>query len=640
MSTKPTKIKINRKAINLTQSKIYKLKHVSNEHPIVFIGMGTCGLASGAQATYNTFINEIQKYKLTVEIIPVGCIGACFCEPIVDIKLPGKARIVYKQITKEKVHDVIQKTIQKGEIIQDWILGQYPALSTDKSFKEVPLVKDFHYFKDQKKFVLSRCGIVNPESIEEYIAYENGFKALADLLEKNDPDSVIQDLKKSGLRGRGGAGFLTGMKWEFLRKAKSPDGKKYVIMNADEGDPGAFMDRALLESDPYSAIEGMAIMGFATGAQQGYIYCRAEYPLAIRNLENAITKSQELGVLGKNIFNSGFDFSLQIKKGAGAFVCGEETALIESIEGKRGQPRIKPPYPTNYGLWGHPTAVNNVETLAQIGKIFELGVDEYSSWGTEKSKGTKVFALTGKIAYSGLVEVPMGVTIKDIIRIGGGIPNGKKFKAAQIGGPSGGCIPKELIDTPIDYEEIKKTGAIMGSGGLVVMDSDTCMVDTARFFMNFIQEESCGKCIPCREGTRRILESLEMLVTKPKNDVEVLKRMKAFMRVEQLSEVIKDTALCGLGNSAPNPVLSTLKYFRDEYEAHLYEYKCPAKSCVGLLSFKINTENCIGCGLCKLNCPNDAILGEKKQPHYIVEEKCIKCGLCESNCKFDAVYLE
>ena len=637
--TKKKESKIDRSVITLTPEKVKEIKHIGNSEPIIFIGMGTCGLAAGAQNTYNALINEIHKYQLNVKVIPVGCVGACFAEPILDIKMPGKARLVYENVTKDKVAEIIHRTLQKGEIIDDMIMAQYKS-EEDENYTNIIDINDYHYFKDQKKFVISRCGIVNPESLEEYIAYDDGYKALADVLEKYSPKKVIEEIKISGLRGRGGGGFPTGKKWEFAYNTKPEDGIKYIIMNADEGDPGAFMDRAVLESDPYSAIEGMAIMGYAIGAQTGFIYCRAEYPIAIRNLTKAINKTREKGLLGKNIMGSNFSFDIKIKKGAGAFVCGEETALIESIEGKRGTPRIKPPYPAVSGLWKRPTVVNNVETIAQLAKIINIGGKTFASWGTEGSKGTKVFSLTGKILYAGLVEVPMGTTIKDIVKIGGGIPDGKKYKAAQIGGPSGGCIPKSLINTPVDYEKIKEIGAIMGSGGLVIMDESICMVDTARFFIDFIQKESCGKCIPCREGTRRMLETLEKLVVKPKNDKEVVDRMKSMMVLERLVHVIQDTSLCGLGMTAPNSVSSTLKYFRDEYEAHLYENKCPAKYCIGLLEFKIDVEKCVGCGLCKLNCPNEAILGEKKQPHYIVEDKCIKCGLCKTNCKFDAVYLE
>ncbi|MCF2140018.1 MAG: 4Fe-4S binding protein [Candidatus Lokiarchaeota archaeon] len=639
---KITKEKIDKSPITLTKEQYYAAKHIQNSKPLIFIGMGTCGLASGAQSTYTTFRAELQKYKIDAEIIPVGCIGSCYLEPIVDIKLPKKARVAYQQITKEKVVEIIQKTIQKGEIIKDWVLGKYPVEenSGDEDFSDILPISANEFFKNQQKFVLSHCGVLNPRSIEEYIAYEQGFSAFANVLEQGNPQKVIDDIKSSGLRGRGGGGFPTGEKWQFCRNANSPDGQKYVICNADEGDPGAFMDRAVLESDPFSIIEGMLIMGYAIGATKGIIYCRAEYPIAIQQLTNAIEQSRKRGLLGKNILKSNFTFDIEIKKGAGAFVCGEETALMESIEGKRGMPRIKPPYPATVGLWGRPTNINNVETIAQIAKILNYGPKKFAQWGIDRSRGTKVFSLTGKICRAGLVEVPMGITIRDIVKIGGGIPNGHKFKAAQIGGPSGGCIPSHLIDTPIDYEQLKKVGAMMGSGGLVIMDDSTCMVDTARFFMKFIQDESCGKCIPCREGTRRLLETLTKLTQKPKNDQEVVDRMNNMISLEELAHVIKDTALCGLGISAPNPVLTTLKYFRSEYEAHLYENRCPAKACIGLLSFKIDAEKCIGCGLCKLNCPNEAILGEKKQAHYIIEEKCVKCGLCQSNCKFGAIFLE
>jgi NADH:ubiquinone oxidoreductase subunit F (NADH-binding)/Pyruvate/2-oxoacid:ferredoxin oxidoreductase delta subunit/(2Fe-2S) ferredoxin len=625
--------------IKPTPEQIKEFTHTANTKPLIFIGMGTCGLAGGSQATYSRFVSELQKYNIDADIISVGCIGCCWAEPIVDIKLPGKSRLVYSKVTEDKVVDIIQNTLQQQKVIPELVMGQYKSQS-DENFPDIPDISEHPFFVKQKKFVLSRCGVINPESLEEYFVYEDGYKALATVLEENDPIKVIEEIKASGLRGRGGAGFPTGTKWEMAYQSKSPDGKKFIIMNADEGDPGAFMDRSVLESDPFSALEGMAIAGFAIGAQKGYIYCRAEYPLAIRNLQTAIKIARKRNLLGDNILGSQFSFDLEIKKGAGAFVCGEETALIESIEGKRGMPRIKPPYPSTYGLFGRPTCVNNVETICQVAKILNYGAKEFAKIGTEKSKGTKVFALTGKIAKAGLVEVPMGTTIKEIIDIGGGIANGKKYKAAQIGGPSGGCIPRNLINTTVDYESLKAVGAMMGSGGLVIMDEDTCMVDTARYFMNFIQEESCGKCIPCREGTKRMLETLEKLVVKPKNDEDVINRMKSILYLERLAHVIQDSALCGLGMSAPNPVLSTLKYFRDEYEAHLYEDKCPSKYCGGLLQYKIDVKKCVGCGLCKLNCPNDAIMGEKKAPHYIVEERCIKCGMCKSNCKFDAVNVD
>jgi NADH:ubiquinone oxidoreductase subunit F (NADH-binding)/(2Fe-2S) ferredoxin len=633
-------VKVDWSNITLTKEQLKSAKRIANTKPIIFIGMGTCGLAAGSQDTYNTFMTELQKYKIDAEIVPVGCLGSCFCEPIVDIKMPGKARVVYQKITKEKVIELIQRTLQTGEIIQDWVMGQYSAEGGDTKYEKIPKIEEFHYFKNQKRFVLSRCGVINPNSFEEYLAVDNGYVSFGKALEDNNPQAIIDVLKTAGLRGRGGAGFPTSTKWELCRQAKGPDEKKYVIMNADEGDPGSFQNKTLLESDPFSAIEGMSIMAFAIGAQKGYIYCRAEYPLAIVNLNKAIKIAYEKGLLGKDILGSSFSFDLVVKAGAGAFVCGEETALIESIEGKRGMPRIKPPYPATYGLFGRPSVINNVETICQVSKILNLGGDKFAKWGTEGSHGTKVFSVTGKVNYPGLIEVELGTTINDIVDIAGGILGKAKFKAAQIGGPSGGCIPKFLIETQIDYESLKKAGAMMGSGGLVIMDENTCMVDTARFFMEFITKESCGKCIPCREGTKRILETLEKLVKKPKSDLDVVDRMKSIIGLEKLCSVIKDTALCGLGNSAPNPVLTTLNYFHDEYEAHLYEDKCPSKTCQGLLKFTIDTNKCVGCGLCRINCPTEAILGEKKAAHYVVQEKCIKCGLCRTNCKFDAVVVD
>jgi NADH:ubiquinone oxidoreductase subunit F (NADH-binding)/(2Fe-2S) ferredoxin/Pyruvate/2-oxoacid:ferredoxin oxidoreductase delta subunit len=624
--------------IKPSPEKINSVKRIGNTKPVIYIGMGTCGLAAGAQATYNTFQTELSKYKIEAEIIPVGCLGACYLEPIVDIKMPGKTRITFKKVTSDKVAELVQKVIQKNEIMKDLIIGQH-FQEGDTAYKEIPNIWDFAYFVKQKRIVLSRCGIINSESLDDYLVYD-GYKALAKVLEDANPAKVVDIIKQSGLRGRGGAGFPTWQKWQFCRDATSPDGKKYVIVNADEGDPGAFMNRLEMESDPFAIIEGLTIMGYAVESAQGYIYCRAEKPLAAKRIKTAIEIARQNNFLGKNILGSNFSFDIDLRLGAGAFVCGEETAMLESIEGKRGMPRIKPPYPATYGLFGRPTVINNVESVLNVGKIIVMGPTEFVKVGCDTAKGTKVFSLTGKITNPGLVEVPLGTTVKQVIEIGGGVANKKKYKAAQIGGPSGGCIPIQLIDTPIDYDSLKKVGAMMGSGGLVIMDEDTCMVDTARFFMNFIQEESCGKCIPCREGTRRMLETLEKIVRKPKTDLEVIDRLKSVMYLDRLANVIKDSSLCGLGQSAPNPVLSTLQYFRDEYEAHLYEDKCPAKYCGGLLEYKINVKACTGCGLCKLNCPNNAIVGEKKSPHYIVEEKCIRCGLCKQNCKFEAVNVE
>lgn len=492
----------------------------------------------------------------------------------------------------------------------------------------IPTYRELDFYKKQHRIALRNCGHIDPEEIKEYIG-RSGYQALARVMSQLTPEQVIEEVKVSGLRGRGGGGFPTGLKWQFARQASGD--VKYVICNADEGDPGAFMDRSILEGDPHTLIEGMAIAGYAIGAQEGYIYVRAEYPLAIKRLRTAIAQAQELGLLGEDIFSSGFNFRLHIKEGAGAFVCGEETALMASIEGKRGMPRPRPPFPANRGLWDKPSNINNVETYANVPAILLEGGKEYARVGTEKSKGTKVFALTGKIKNTGLVEVPMGISLREIIfDMGGGISSGKEFKAVQIGGPSGGCIPKELLDLPVDYDSLIQAGAMMGSGGLVVMDSDTCMVDLARFFLNFTQSESCGKCTPCREGTKRMLEILTRITQGEgrEEDLDLL---------EQLGETIKQTSLCGLGQTAPNPVLSTLRYFRHEYEAHIRQGRCPAGVCTALLKHSIIPDKCKGCTLCKKVCPVDAISGNVKEIHSIDQSKCINCSACMETCRFGAI---
>jgi NADH-quinone oxidoreductase subunit F len=490
----------------------------------------------------------------------------------------------------------------------------------------------------QRRIVLQNCGIINPDSLSEYIA-RGGYSALAKALAaKDDGQMVLDEVLKSGLRGRGGGGFPTGKKWQLTRMQKNTP--KYLVCNADEGDPGAFMDRSVLEGDPHRVIEGMLLAAMAIGATYGYIYCRAEYPLAIKRALYSIDQLEKVGLLGDNILGSGFSFHLKLKQGAGAFVCGEETALLASIEGKRGMPRVRPPYPAQSGLWGQPTCINNVETFANVAAIIDNGGEWFASVGTERSKGTKVFALTGKIKNGGLVEVPMGMSIREVVfDIGGGILDDKPFKAVQIGGPSGGCLPDHLMDTPVDYDSLIAVGAMMGSGGLVVMDENTCMVDLARFFMEFIRNESCGKCIPCREGTTRMLEILERIV-RPYRDEDTnstLERFKSVTLLEELAPVIKDTSLCGLGQTAPNPVLSTLRYFRDEYEAHVFERKCPAGACRSLMTFTIDADKCKGCTLCARNCPANCISGDVKKPHVIDENKCLRCGVCVDTCHFDAV---
>jgi NADH:ubiquinone oxidoreductase subunit F (NADH-binding)/(2Fe-2S) ferredoxin/Pyruvate/2-oxoacid:ferredoxin oxidoreductase delta subunit len=604
------------------------------------IGMGTCGLANGAQAVYDKFEEELASRGIEAELTRVGCVGFCAEEVIVDVKIPGFPRISYKRVTPENVGTIIERTIVNKEPVIQKALGKYPDADA-ALWNEIPLIHDIPFFKWQKKVVLENCGVIDPESIDQYLA-RGGYSALSIVLKNKSPYDVIKDVLASGLRGRGGGGFPTGKKWEFAYNTQSD--QKYLICNADEGDPGAFMDRAVLEGDPHRVVEGMIIAAYAIGASVGYIYCRAEYPLAISRLEKTIADASAYGLLGKNILKSGFNFTLKIKKGAGAFVCGEETALINSIEGKRGMPRPRPPFPAVSGLFGKPTIINNVETLANVSLIFSKGADWYSAIGTGSSKGTKIFALSGKVVNTGLVEVPMGTTIRRIIfDIGGGVPDGKHFKAVQIGGPSGGALPEQHLDTEIDYENLKKAGAMMGSGGLVVMDEKTCMVDLAKYFMQFITSESCGKCIPCREGTKRLLEILERITRsyrEEETEVDSLMRFQGMLYLERLANVIKDTSLCGLGQTAANPVISTLRYFRDEYEAHLYERTCPSKACRQMLTYTIIPEKCTGCTLCAMRCPVEAISGNRKEPHFINQDICTHCGQCELNCRFDAILAE
>lgn len=609
------------------------LKYKNNKIPVIFIGMGTCGLASGADKVKTAIESELQKLNIEALIVPTGCIGYCAKEPIVDIKIPGKDRLSYCEVTPKDIPQMIETTIINGNFYAKKLLGSF-----GKENDGIPKLKDVPFFKKQQKVVLENCGVINPNSIDEYIA-AGGFKALDKTLRLMSHEQVINEIKSSGLRGRGGGGFLTGLKWEMAYKKEAD--KKYLICNADEGDPGAFMDRSVLESDPYRVVEGMIVAAYAIGASYGYIYCRAEYPLAIERLNRSIERCREYGILGNNILNSGFSFDLKIKKGAGAFVCGEETALIASIEGKRGMPRPRPPYPSDAGLWGKPTVINNVETFANVPTAIARGAAWFSSIGTKSSKGTKVFALSGKIQYSGLVEVPMGSTLREIVfDIGGGIPDGKKFKAVQIGGPSGGCLPESVMDTQVDYESLKSVGAMMGSGGFVVMDEDTCMVDVAKYFLTFIKSESCGKCVPCREGTMRLLEIIERIPVRyesSKDKTDQLQRFKGIVHLQRLADVIRDTSLCGLGQSAPNPILSGLRYFRDEYEEHLFERTCEAKVCKELLTYEIDADKCSGCGLCLKKCPSEAIIGEKKQPHQVIQAQCIKCGMCFETCRLEAI---
>ncbi len=630
---------LNKFSVNTYESeiaeKLNEIKREKNNKTIIYVGAGTCGLGAGADKTIIAAKKYIDDHKIDADLIEVGCIGLCSSEPLLDVKISGKNRISFEHVTGDKVNKILDDVFNET-INNDNVLGQFKSDLTEK-WENISYLDDHPFFAPQTRLVLKNCGIIDPVNIEEYIAY-GGYKSFLATLSKYSSSEVCDLVEKSGLRGRGGGGFPTGRKWKFAMS--TPADQKYLICNADEGDPGAFMDRAVIEGDPHRLIEGMAISAYGIGASKAYVYIRAEYPLAIKRLRVALEDAKKYGLLGKNIFNTNFDFDIIIKMGAGAFVCGEETALIHSIEGKRGMPRPRPPFPAVNGLFGKPTIINNVETLSNIAGIFEKGHEWFSSIGTDTSKGTKVFALSGKVALTGLVEIPMGTTIRDIVfKISGGVKNNKKFKSVQIGGPSGGCITDENLDIQIDYESLIKVGAMMGSGGLVVMDEDTCMVDVAKFFMDFIQRESCGKCIPCREGTKRMLEILESITHRPNNESnnEALVRFKGILQLEKLGKVIKETSLCGLGQTAPNPVLSTLKWFRDEYEAHIFERKCSAGVCTELRTFKIDVDKCTGCTACMRKCPTAAIIGTKKAPHFIVEEKCIGCGTCEEICKFNAI---
>lgn len=599
-------------------------REVINDYNLkqVLICAGTGCSSSNSEKIISAFEKEILKNNIekSVKIVKTGCFGLCALGPIV-IVYPEAA--FYSLVTPEDVQEIVEKHFLNGEVVERLLCKE--AVNEDGSIK--PLY-EVDFYKKQLRNALRNCGKINPEDINEYIAV-GGYEALEKVLTKMTQKEVIQEIKDSGLRGRGGAGFPTGLKWEFTYNSNSEE--KYVACNADEGDPGAFMDRSVLEGDPNTVIEAMAIAGYAVGAQKGFVYIRAEYPIAVKRLKIAIEQAKEFGLLGENIFGTNFNFDIEIRLGAGAFVCGEETALISSIEGKRGEPRPRPPFPAVKGIFEKPTMLNNVETYANIPLIILNGSKWFKNIGTEKSSGTKVFALGGKIKNTGLVEVPMGTTLREVVfDVGGGIPNGKKFKAAQTGGPSGGCIPFELIDTPMDFDSLISIGSMMGSGGLIVMDEDNCMVDIAKFFLEFTVEESCGKCPPCRIGTKRMLEILTRITQGKGKDGDIEK-------LETLAQTIKSAALCGLGQTAPNPILSTLKYFREEYEAHVYEHRCPSHSCKALSRIEINSDLCKGCTICAKNCPVGAISGERKSPHIIDQSKCIKCGECLEKCPFNAI---
>ncbi len=589
----------------------------------VLVCGGTGCTSSGSMTLIDEFEKLIEKNDLgdKVKLVKTGCFGLCALGPVVIVYPEGA---FYSMVKAEDVHEIVEQHLMGGKVVTGLLYEESVHAGTD----EIKSLNEIDFYKKQHRVALRNCGVINPENIEEYIA-RDGYAALGKVLKEMTPQQVIDTIGASGLRGRGGAGFPTGTKWQFA--ANSKGNIKYVCCNADEGDPGAFMDRSILEGDPHAVLEAMTIAGYAIGACRGYIYIRAEYPIAVERLKIAIKQAREYGMLGKDIFGSGFDFDIDIRLGAGAFVCGEETALMTSIEGHRGEPRPRPPFPAVKGLFGVPTILNNVETYANVPGIILKGAEWFASTGTEKSKGTKVFALGGKIHNTGLVEVPMGTTMREIIEdIGGGIPNGKKFKAAQTGGPSGGCIPAELIDTPIDYDSLTAIGSMMGSGGLIVMDEDNCMVDIAKFFLEFTVDESCGKCTPCRIGTKRLLEILTK-ITEGKGTMEDLDRL------EELANAIKAGSLCGLGQTAPNPVLSTLKYFRNEYEAHIKDKTCPAHVCKGLLKFTIDPDKCRGCSLCAKQCPVGAISGQVKSPFTIDTDKCVKCGACMDKCPFKAI---
>jgi NADH:ubiquinone oxidoreductase subunit F (NADH-binding)/(2Fe-2S) ferredoxin/NAD-dependent dihydropyrimidine dehydrogenase PreA subunit len=587
----------------------------------VNVHMGTCGIAAGARPILAAFNKELEKSAVRdVFLTNSGCAGLCSQEPMATVELAGRPPVLYVNLTEPKVHEIFEKHVLAGTVVEDYVLADIP------------------FFKKQVLIALRNRGLINPEKIDEAIA-RGGYKAMAKALSEMPAEKIINEIMRAGLRGRGGAGFPTGLKWQFVRNAaRSNGGRTYLVCNGDEGDPGAFMDRSILEADPHAVIEGMVIGAKAMGATDGFVYVRNEYPLAVERLGLALEQARAHGLLGRDILGSGFDFDIQIKRGAGAFVCGEETALLASIEGRLGEPKPRPPYPAQRGLWDKPTCINNVETWATVPVIVDRGADWFSGIGTATSKGTKVFSLVGKINNTGLIEVPMGMTLREIIfEIGGGIPGGKAFKAVQTGGPSGGCIPKEKVDLPIDYESLTEAGSMMGSGGMVVMDEDTCMVDIARYFLSFTQDESCGKCTPCREGTKAMLEILTRITAGKGTDDDLV-------LLERLASAIKDTALCGLGKTAPNPVLTTLRYFREEYETHIRNKKCPARVCRSLNVYTIDPDLCLrqgrGCDVCRRNCASEAITGQKNKAHAIIQAKCIKCGVCFDVCNFGAVRID
>jgi NADH:ubiquinone oxidoreductase subunit F (NADH-binding)/NAD-dependent dihydropyrimidine dehydrogenase PreA subunit/(2Fe-2S) ferredoxin len=619
-------------------------KILLNGRPKALVGMATCGLATGALRVHEALLAASERRDSSLLVCETGCNGACFLEPLVDVVLPGQARITYANVTPEDAEELVASALEgtvyakralarsnaEFFLIEDFS-SPYGNADLAPEVEKVPLYSQVPFFRDQMHLAMRNCGLIDPASLDEYIA-KGGYAAASKALTEMAPEEIIAAIKRSGLRGRGGGGFPTGRKWETCRKAHGEP--RYVICNADEGDPGAYMDRAIIEGDPHSIIEGMIIGSYAIGARQGFVYVRQEYPLAVKRIRKALAQAEECGLLGRNIFGSGHDFTIRVNRGAGAFVCGESTALMASLEGRVGEPRAKYIHTVESGLWGKPSCLNNVETWNNVPVIIARGADWFAGIGTEGSKGTKVFSLVGKVNRVGLIEVPMGVSLRKVVEeIGGGIPDGRQFKAIQTGGPSGGCIPAQYLDTPVDFESLTALGSMMGSGGMIVMDDRTCMVDVARYFLGFLKEESCGKCVPCREGTARMLDILTDICEGRgrTGDIELL---------HDLAEGITDGSLCALGTSAPNPVLTTLKYFESEYRAHVEEHRCPAKVCRALIRYRIDPEKCTGCSLCAAGCPKKVIAGERKKTYTIDQSGCIKCGLCLDACRFDAVVVE
>jgi NADH:ubiquinone oxidoreductase subunit F (NADH-binding)/Pyruvate/2-oxoacid:ferredoxin oxidoreductase delta subunit len=605
--------------------------------PVIYIGSASCGEVSGASATRKAIQQYLEDYNIEAEIVGVGCAGLCSVEPIVDIQLPGRPRISFTNVHLDRVEIIFADILH--HIIPDVeVLGQYRS-KLKEPWENVPFLDEHPFFKPQQRHILTNCGIINPESIEEYIA-NGGYKSYVKTITSYTPEKACEIVESSGLRGRGGKGFPTGQKWKIARQHSSD--QKYLICNAEESDPGAFMDRALMEGDPHLVIEGMAIAAYSIGATKAYIQIRKDYGLALKRMEQAINQARVLGLVGNNVLNSGVNLNIYLRSGAGAFVCGEETALISSLEGKRAMPDHKPPFPTQSGLFGKPTVINNVETLANVPLIIGKGPKWFAETGTATSKGTKVFSIAGKVKNTGLIEVPMGTTLRQIVfEIAGGTINGKAFKGLHLGGPSGNSLPESMMDLPVDFDEMEKQGLIMGSGGMVVMDESTCVLDISRYFVGFMEKESCGKCIPCREGTRRMHEIMENVTRRPVTESghETLERFKGLMQLESLAEVIKSTSLCGLGKTAPNPLLSTLKWFREEYEEHIFDRKCRAGVCNDLRTFYIDVNKCTGCTVCEPKCPVNVIFGTPNNPYFIIEDKCIGCGICYDVCKFSAVFV-